>query len=361
MNATRIIEFGSTEEDYVALQQTATVIPAIPTADEGLPDDDHESVNEEVDPPCCCLNYAFFLGALFGTVAACYDVYTALHRHNFVLPKGKTSLTYMDFSKLMYLMSNVMYVAEAYQEASSTKNKDRWLFPLIFGTGALLGLLVGLVPGTWFAYVGSFVSAFLFVFSSILTIFENIPFYTRSSMLAILIGDALFLAGSLVDLSLCYWSGPSSTMGPISEAGWCLVSSLLWLIDAIAYRLVDVDLWQSLPSTRLAYFLPISTTQGADESTGSSTCVTEEDDFEVTLWDATSGPSWLAVRFTQIVTCNRRRHLKRRWYKLNTPEKRTKRKRTIEKGIIFLHDRFDEGFLVAYALWESILTLYTKL
>jgi hypothetical protein len=216
---------------------------------------------------------AFFLGALFGTIAAISDLKDALRDSSGNYDDDDAQdddaqistnpLGVWSFYKVMSVASTLMYLLESWLDGREEYGGKRWMFPLVFGLAAFLDLLSCLLDDEdrpWPSFVTGFAAAHLFVLSAFLTIYDNRLYYslqlTNIAMMAIPVGDALFMAGSVVDLCVSYWENPkSSSMGWVPVAAWSLVSALLWLLDSLVYRLADVEIFEN----------PVTLTMGEEE------------------------------------------------------------------------------------------------
>jgi hypothetical protein len=225
----------------------------------------------------CGRHGAFFLGALFGTIAALSDLLEALRDDSGNDDADDDDiqilnpLEFWSFYKVMSVASTLMYLLESWLDGRDEYRGKRWMFPLVFGFAAFLDLLSCLLDDDarpWPSFVSGFAAAHLFVLSAFVTIYDNRLYYslklTNPAMLAIPVGDALFLAGSVVDLCVSYWENPkSSSMGWLRVAAWSLVSALLWLLDSLVYRLADVEIFENPVTSTMSEEVELGTETGA--------------------------------------------------------------------------------------------------
>jgi hypothetical protein len=210
-------------------------------------------------------HWAFFLGSLLATVASLLDLRDALFSTSDDNDNDSDAwvLSFWSVQKILWVASCLAYLLDsvnACEEISSKRNLFRRLaFPVIFGVAASCELLGEIVPGQpkasywWLAS-----SVHLFFASSLLTVYVNhttgVYFEQhhgqdgsavsgcrcRGINGLLLMGDCLFVVGSLVDVCVSYWDSPyGEPTSWVWIASWSVVSSLLWWIDSILYRLAD--------------------------------------------------------------------------------------------------------------------------
>lgn len=221
---------------------------------------------------------SFFLGALMSTIASAYDLIEAIiyqkvsssgdgsstggtgnnetsNQHNEDLSSTKEPWQVWSFYKAAWVTATGLYLISSILVARSLlREHRRWVLPLVFGTAAACDFISCFLDDEyqpWPSFLAESFSVHLFLISALLTLSYNAPYYkTSSSMLAILVGDCLFLMGAATDLSLSYRSNPRRSMIWIREAAWTLVSSVLWLVDSIVYYWADMDMFAA-PETTL--------------------------------------------------------------------------------------------------------------
>ena len=222
-------------------------------------DDLASSSDSRGGPSSFCWHSAFFLGALFGTVASLSDLRNALcynsgdsEEEGSAHVPVRNPFEFWTFYKMLSVASTLMYLLDSFLHDCEAYTMDqRWMVPLLFGSAAGMDLLSCVVEDEdrpWPSVVIGSIAVHLFLLSALVTIYDNYRYYgfiaTHRSMAAIFLGDLLFLAGSIIDVCLSYWDVPGSSMGWVQEASWSLASSLLWLIDSLIYRWADVKMFE---------------------------------------------------------------------------------------------------------------------
>lgn len=223
----------------------------------------------------------FLLGAIFGTIAALALLSETLHdeAYSYIIDvnatqtndfdsyysyqtdppaddqeddeKNPNPLKFWSVSKFFFVISSSMYLMEALTDGVELySKKKRWMFPMAFGAGAALDLCASVVTNesrTWSTFISGYFGAIFYCLSATLNIIDNRFFYwlpeSVNEMTAILLGDALFLAGCVVDIGISYWDRPTSTEVHSQVAAWGVVSSLLWLLDWIMYGMAEVEMF----------------------------------------------------------------------------------------------------------------------
>jgi len=128
-------------------------------------------------------------------------------------------------------------------ESSEDKPSYNWckvLSSFLFGIGAMIDIFIAIYISDeiWMnhAYL---ISAYLWLMSSLLALGSIEKCICSSSVMVLrLFGDALFMAGSGIDVSVGYVSHPE-IMAAQALAKWGCVSSGLWCLDSILYLLAN--------------------------------------------------------------------------------------------------------------------------
>ena len=100
----------------------------------------------------------------------------------------------------------------------------------------------------WPSYYLGAAAMHSYLLSALMTLVTNCKVYFVSTRW-LLLGDFLFVTGSVVDVCVSYWGHPNA---PVTDSSWIwiacwsLLSSALWLVDSIIYRLVDEDLFEPI-------------------------------------------------------------------------------------------------------------------
>ena len=195
-----------------------------------------------------CFENAFFVGALFGTLAAIVDLIQAIRGDDDDDPSSSehqdpilNPWKFWTGYKVLIVISTFMYLIESILEGCDSEH--RWMFPLLFGSAASMDLLSCLLDDDfrpWPSAITGWIAAHLFLLSALVTLYENRSLYVHaqehSVARAILAGDLLFLTGSVIDTVISYVDTPKTSMEWIPLACWGLGSAVTWLVDSIIYR-----------------------------------------------------------------------------------------------------------------------------
>mmetsp|Transcript_4294 Transcript_4294/g.8223 ORF Transcript_4294/g.8223 Transcript_4294/m.8223 type:complete len:343 (+) Transcript_4294:243-1271(+) len=158
----------------------------------------------------------------------------------------------VDLSKCLFLEKYSNFKKSCFQQEFLSKVSSA----LLFGCAAMLDLMDSVSVNVFSRYDGDdagecmdFVSAHLYLLSAICAIVNSDIYgaYTSTSSHEMLnvVGDVMFMVGSLIDVGISYISDPdlvSSNQYFLLRLG--MLSSVLWVIDALFYLVADVSFWK---------------------------------------------------------------------------------------------------------------------
>eukprot|EP00978_Attheya_sp_CCMP212_P025079 scaffold80008_cov47-Attheya_sp.AAC.1 len=209
-------------------------------------------------------NGLFFVGSAIQVGVAAYDVRD--YRQNpsslnddyddyddkqpFVMGFAVTVYNALSFfAAFTFIMNAVIDVAWARNDMHGQKttrfNKDTRVamaVAILFGIGALFENLSLVFSNDDRASAAlTLVATHTYLLSGIITVRSTSPSCADTSVALATSGNILFLAGSLIDAIISYVGDPDIIeVNVLVLASWNLVSSILWLLDAILYILADL-------------------------------------------------------------------------------------------------------------------------
>ena len=219
---------------------------------------------------------SFFLGSFFATIASLTDLqdawmdfqaeenvhaYEGLDDDGYYLNPWRNWTLYkllLVASAFMYLLDSLIHIFAGSDhdnidhEDYSISSSAQFAISLVFGVAASLDLLSCFMDddynSPWPSYYLGAAGMHFYLLSALMTLATNCRVYFVSTKW-LLLGDVLFVTGSVVDVCVSYWLHPNA---PVTDSSWLriacwsLVSSALWLVDSIIYRLVDEDLFEPI-------------------------------------------------------------------------------------------------------------------
>jgi hypothetical protein len=204
---------------------------------------------------------AFFLGCLSATIGAGWDL-----REDIRYQRNKSThdddddddntagvgmLTFWSFSKFMATASTLFYLVNVASHILLSRRGGQLSISVTFGVAASFDLLSCLLEDDyepWPSYYLGAIAVHVYLMSAVLTIYRSRHYYSRTSPFLFMVGDFLFLIGSLIDVGIGDYDAPTTTTTAndassadrwVALSAWSLVSALLWSTTAVINLVPD--------------------------------------------------------------------------------------------------------------------------